>query len=92
MLQAKVNQLLTEPACKHNHHHGDKKNRSCSQQGKPGTAQGGCAFDGASITLVPIADCAHLVHGPIACAGNSWGGRGSLSSGPSCSKRGLPPI
>lgn len=44
MLQAKVNQLLTEPACKHNHHHGDKKNRSCSQQGKPGTAQGGCAF------------------------------------------------
>jgi nitrogenase molybdenum-cofactor synthesis protein NifE len=82
MLQAKINQLLTEPACKHNHHHGDKKNRSCSQQAKPGTAQGGCAFDGASITLVPIADCAHLVHGPIACAGNSWGGRGSLSSGP----------
>jgi len=81
MLQAKINQLLTEPACGHNHHHGDKKNRSCSQQAKPGTAQGGCAFDGASITLVPITDCAHLVHGPIACAGNSWGGRGSLSSG-----------
>ncbi|MEN9217383.1 MAG: nitrogenase iron-molybdenum cofactor biosynthesis protein NifE [Gloeomargarita sp. DG_2_bins_126] len=80
MLQTKINQLLTEPACPHNHHHGDKKNRSCSQQAKPGTAQGGCAFDGASITLVPITDAAHLVHGPIACAGNSWGGRGSLSS------------
>lgn len=80
MFQAKINQLLTEPACAHNHHHGDKKNRSCSQQAKPGTAQGGCAFDGASITLVPITDAAHLVHGPIACAGNSWGGRGSFSS------------
>lgn len=81
MKTAQINQLLTEPACEHNHHHGDKKNRSCTQQAKPGTAQGGCAFDGASIALVPITDAAHLVHGPIACAGNSWGGRGSLSSG-----------
>jgi nitrogenase molybdenum-cofactor synthesis protein NifE len=89
MYQARVNQLLTEPACNHNHHHGGKKNRSCSQQAKPGTAQGGCAFDGASITLVPIADAAHLVHGPIACAGNSWGSRGSLSSGPQLFKTGF---
>ncbi|MCS6960414.1 MAG: nitrogenase iron-molybdenum cofactor biosynthesis protein NifE [Pseudanabaenaceae cyanobacterium SKYGB_i_bin29] len=89
MLQAKINQLLTEPACAHNHHHGDKKNRSCSQQAKPGAAQGGCAFDGASITLVPITDAAHLVHGPIACAGNSWGTRGSLSSGPLLFKTGF---
>ncbi|MCS7292695.1 MAG: nitrogenase iron-molybdenum cofactor biosynthesis protein NifE [Gloeomargarita sp. SKYBB_i_bin120] len=83
MFRTQINQLLTEPACPHNHHqHGDQKNRSCRQQAKPGAAQGGCAFDGASITLVPITDAAHLVHGPIACAGNSWGTRGSGSSGP----------
>ncbi|NOZ25383.1 MAG: nitrogenase iron-molybdenum cofactor biosynthesis protein NifE [Nitrospirae bacterium] len=39
-----------------------------------------CAFDGAMIVLQPIADTAHLVHGPIACCGNSWEGRGTLSS------------
>ncbi|MEN9228390.1 MAG: nitrogenase iron-molybdenum cofactor biosynthesis protein NifE [Gloeomargarita sp. HHBFW_bins_205] len=83
MWQSQVNQLLREPACPHNHHqHGDRRNRSCRQQAKPGSAQGGCAFDGASITLVPITDAAHLVHGPTACAGNAWGTRGSLSSGP----------
>jgi nitrogenase molybdenum-cofactor synthesis protein NifE len=38
---------------------------------------------------VPITDAAHLVHGPIACAGNSWGGRGSLSSGPTLYKMGF---
>ncbi|HEX9020688.1 MAG TPA: nitrogenase iron-molybdenum cofactor biosynthesis protein NifE [Nitrospirota bacterium] len=45
-------------------------------------ARGGesCAFDGAMIVLQPIADTAHLVHGPIACCGNSWEGRGALSS------------
>jgi nitrogenase molybdenum-cofactor synthesis protein NifE len=30
-----------------------------------------------------------LVHGPIACAGNSWGSRGSLSSGPMLYKTGF---
>ena len=39
-----------------------------------------CAFDGAMIVLQPIADAAHIVHGPIACCGNSWEGRGTLSS------------
>lgn len=56
---------------------------------KPGEAAGGCSFDGAQITLVPIADAAHLVHGPSACAGNSWGTRGSLSSGPRLSAYGF---
>jgi nitrogenase molybdenum-cofactor synthesis protein NifE len=41
------------------------------------------------IALVPITDAAHLVHGPIACAGNSWGSRGSLSSGPMLYKTGF---
>ena len=45
--------------------------------------------DGAMIALVPITDAAHLVHGPIACAGNSWGSRGSLSSGPMLYKTGF---
>lgn len=39
-----------------------------------------CAFDGAAIVLMPIADAAHVVHGPIACCGNAWEGRGVHSS------------
>ncbi|MFQ3626395.1 MAG: bifunctional nitrogenase iron-molybdenum cofactor biosynthesis protein NifEN [Cyanobacteriota bacterium] len=80
--KATMTELLTQPGCEHNHKkNGKGHNKVCQQQAKPGAAQGGCAFDGASIALVPITDVAHLVHGPIACAGNSWGGRGSLSSG-----------
>ena len=79
--QGKIAELLNESACEHNHHKdGQLKNKACRQQAQPGAAQGGCAFDGASIALVPITDAAHLVHGPIACSGNSWGARGSLSS------------
>ncbi|WP_073592973.1 bifunctional nitrogenase iron-molybdenum cofactor biosynthesis protein NifEN [[Phormidium ambiguum] IAM M-71] len=90
MTPGKIKELLTEPGCEHNHHkHGDKKNKACTQQAQPGAAQGGCAFDGAMIALVPITDAAHLVHGPIACAGNSWGSRGSLSSGSTLYKMGF---
>ncbi|MCA1993534.1 MAG: nitrogenase iron-molybdenum cofactor biosynthesis protein NifE, partial [Coleofasciculus sp. S288] len=79
--QGKIAELLNEPACEHNHHKdGQHKNKGCKQQAQPGAAQGGCAFDGASIALVPITDAAHLVHGPLACSGNSWGARGSFSS------------
>ena len=53
----------------------------------PGAASGGCAYDGSAITLVPVADVAHLVHGPIGCVGNSWETRGSLSSGPTLHRR-----
>ena len=53
----------------------------------PGAASGGCAYDGSAITLVPVADVAHLVHGPVGCLGNSWETRGSLSSGPSLNRR-----
>jgi nitrogenase molybdenum-cofactor synthesis protein NifE len=88
--QAKINELLQEPGCEHNHQkNGEKKNKSCTQQAQPGAAQGGCTFDGAMIALVPITNAAHLVHGPIACAGNSWGSRGSLSSGPMLYKMGF---
>ncbi|MBD2441144.1 nitrogenase iron-molybdenum cofactor biosynthesis protein NifE [Nostoc sp. FACHB-110] len=88
--QKKVKELLNEAGCEHNQQKkGEKKNKSCTQQAQPGAAQGGCAFDGAMIALVPITDAAHLVHGPIACAGNSWGSRGSLSSGPVLYKTGF---
>jgi len=51
--------------------HGDKK----SGRG------GGCAFRGAKLALQPIADAAHLVHGPITCQGHSWDSRPTDSSG-----------
>jgi nitrogenase molybdenum-cofactor synthesis protein NifE len=53
----------------------DDKAKVCRSRGGES-----CAFDGAMIVLQPIADAAHLVHGPIACCGNTWEGRGSLSS------------
>jgi len=72
-----IAELLDEPACEHN-----KKSKSGCAKPKPGSTAGGCAFDGAQIALLPIADVAHIVHGPIACAGSSWDNRGTRSSGP----------
>ena len=48
-----------------------------------------CAFDGAAIVLMPIADAAHVVHGPISCAGNAWEGRGVHSSAGDMHRRGF---
>jgi nitrogenase molybdenum-cofactor synthesis protein NifE len=48
-----------------------------------------CAFDGAAIVLMPIADAAHVVHGPIVCAGNSWEGRGVHSTAGDFHRRGF---
>ncbi len=76
--------LLDEPACSHN-----KKEKSGCAKTKPGATAGGCAFDGAQIALLPIADVAHIVHGPIACAGSSWDNRGTRSSGPSLYRIGM---
>ncbi|MEF2965425.1 nitrogenase iron-molybdenum cofactor biosynthesis protein NifE [Paenibacillus sp. M1] len=64
------------------------KSQACPRP-KPGEAAGGCAFDGAQIALLPIADAAHLVHGPATCIGTSWESRGSLSSGPRLSEYGF---
>ena len=52
-------------------------------------AERSCAYDGARVVLMPITDVAHLVHGPIACAGNSWDNRGARSSGSQLFRRGL---
>jgi nitrogenase molybdenum-cofactor synthesis protein NifE len=85
MMNAKdVAQLLDEPACAHNH----KAKSGCAKT-KPGATAGGCSFDGAQITLLPIADVAHIVHGPIACAGSSWDNRGARSSGPNLYRLGM---
>jgi nitrogenase molybdenum-cofactor synthesis protein NifE len=51
------------------------KNKVCRSRGGES-----CAFDGAMIVLQPIADTAHIVHGSIACCGNTWEGRGTQSS------------
>src|SRR5208337_3735783 len=53
----------------------EKKDKVCRSRGGES-----CAFDGAMIVLQPIADAAHIVHGPIACCGNTWEGRGSFST------------
>lgn len=59
--------LLNEPACTHN-----LKSKSGCARPTPGATAGGCTFDGAQIALLPIADVAHIVHGPSGCAGSSW--------------------
>ena len=90
MLTEKIQDLFNEPACAKNQSKGDKeRKKGCAKQLVPGATAGGCAFDGAKIVLQPITDAAHLVHGPIACEGNSWDSRHALSSGPLLYRTGL---
>ena len=84
MKTAEIAELLNEPACAHN-----KNEKSGCARTKPGATAGGCSFDGAQIALLPIADVAHIVHGPIACAGASWDNRGARSSGPTLYRTGM---
>jgi nitrogenase molybdenum-cofactor synthesis protein NifE len=81
-LKAKIAEVFEEPGCDKNQAKSEKeRKKGCTKQLTPGAAAGGCAFDGAKIALQPIVDVAHLVHGPIACEGNSWDNRHSASSG-----------
>ncbi|ALU89559.1 nitrogenase iron-molybdenum cofactor biosynthesis protein NifE [Herbaspirillum rubrisubalbicans] len=81
-LKLKIQEVFEEPACEKNQAKMEKQRKAgCSKQLAPGAAAGGCAFDGAKIALQPIVDVAHLVHGPIACEGNSWDNRHAASSG-----------
>ena len=84
MKASDIQALLDEPACSHN----TKEKSGCARP-KPGATAGGCSFDGAQITLLPIADVAHIVHGPIACAGSSWDNRGTRSSGVTLYRTGM---
>lgn len=89
-LSSKVQDVFNEPGCGKNEAKTEKnRKKGCTKQLKPGAAAGGCAFDGAKIALQPITDVAHLVHGPIACEGNSWDNRGAKSSGPMLYRTGL---
>jgi nitrogenase molybdenum-cofactor synthesis protein NifE len=82
MLQHKIVDLMQEPACAVNQAKSEKeRKKGCTKQLTPGSAAGGCAFDGAKIALQPVVDVAHLVHGPIGCEGNSWDSRHVFSSG-----------
>lgn len=85
MKAAQIAELLNEPACAHN----DSKEKAGCARPKPGATAGGCSFDGAQIALLPIADVAHIVHGPIACAGSSWDNRGTRTTGPTLFKIGM---
>jgi nitrogenase molybdenum-cofactor synthesis protein NifE len=81
-LAGKITEVFNEPGCGKNQEKSDKeRKKGCTKQLQPGAAAGGCAFDGAKIALQPFTDVAHLVHGPIACEGNSWDNRGAKSSG-----------
>lgn len=76
MKRSDIKLLQDEPACEHN-----KGNKSGCSRATPGATAGGCTFDGAQISLLPIADVAHIVHGPIGCAGNTWNNRGTRALG-----------
>lgn len=91
MLKQHVADAFNEPGCSTNQNKSDAdRKRGCSSRSLvPGAAAGGCAFDGAKIALQPITDAAHLVHGPIACEGNSWDSRHSESSGPQIYRTGF---
>ncbi|MFB9267609.1 nitrogenase iron-molybdenum cofactor biosynthesis protein NifE [Bradyrhizobium erythrophlei] len=81
-LPATVQDIFNEPGCAKNANKSEAERKNgCTKQLQPGSAAGGCAFDGAKIALQPFTDVAHLVHGPIACEGNSWDNRGTASSG-----------
>src|SRR6056297_1514970 len=70
-----VKDFRDEPACAHS----SRKATPCSAP-KPGATSGGCAFEGAQISLFPYADAAHLVHGPMTCVGASWETRATHTS------------
>ncbi len=80
-LSARIQEIFNEPGCAKNASKSvAERKKGCTKQLQPGGAAGGCAFDGAKIALQPFTDVAHLVHGPIACEGNSWDNRGAASS------------
>jgi len=75
--RAKIKELMNESACSHSAN--KKKGEGCDMP-KPGLAAGGCAFDGAQISLFPYSDAVHLVHGPQTCMGASWETRETKTS------------
>jgi len=88
-LSANRIQLFNEPGCDRNQaKKPDERSKGCSKPLVPGATAGGCALDGAKVTLQPITDAIHLVHGPLACEGNGWDSRHAASSGPTLYRHG----
>lgn len=73
----RIKDLLDESSCEHN----KTKTAACNAP-TPGATTGGCAFEGAQISLFPYADAAHLVHGPMTCLATSWETRATKTSWP----------
>ncbi len=72
-----IQQLTEEPSCDHNQKKTAEQKKNACKKPTPGATAGGCAFDGAQIVLVPIADAAHIIHGPMTCTGQSYNNRGT---------------
>lgn len=79
-MKLKLQTLINEPDCSHNQAKTDKQKKEACKKPTPGSTAGGCAFDGAQIVLLPVADAAHLIHGPITCCGHSYNNRGTRST------------
>jgi len=73
---ATLKDLKNESSCSHS---ADKAAKTCERP-KPGATTGGCAFEGAQISLFPFADCAHIVHSPATCLNASWETRQTKTS------------
>lgn len=79
-MRLKLQTLVNEPGCDHNQSKTDKQKKEACKKPTPGATAGGCAFDGAQIVLLPVADAAHLIHGPITCCGHSYNNRGTRTT------------
>jgi nitrogenase molybdenum-cofactor synthesis protein NifE len=69
--------LVNEPGCDHNQSKTEQQKKSACKKPTPGATAGGCAFDGAQIVLLPVADAAHLIHGPVTCCSHGYNNRGT---------------
>jgi len=79
-MKLRLQALVNEPDCDHNQSKTEKQKKEACKKPTPGATAGGCAFDGAQIVLLPVADAAHLIHGPITCCGHSYNNRGTRST------------
>lgn len=70
-----IKELYNESSCSHS----ATKKTTCDKP-KPGATTGGCAFEGAQISLFPFADALHLVHSPSTCLNASWETRQTQTS------------
>jgi len=70
-----IKELYNESSCSHS-----KEKKTTCEKPKPGATTGGCAFEGAQISLFPFADCAHIVHSPATCINASWETRQTKTS------------